>query len=82
MENKINVSAECWLKNNTEWYYPNNKVLLDLSVWDYVDLLSRDYYGDLFYCYNKNDKDNGRLFKGKWNDGTILYAELKNTFKK
>lgn len=26
------IVAECWLKNNTEWYYPRKNV--DLSVYD------------------------------------------------
>ena len=62
------ITIECWLKNNTDWYYPEKEV--DLSVYDNVDLLSTSHYGDLFYAYNNNDKENGgRLFRGRWNKG-------------
>lgn len=65
MDDKIKV--ECWLKNNTEWYYPEREV--DLSKYDHIELLSITYYGDLFYAYMDGDKGDGRLFKGKWNKG-------------
>ena len=61
------ISVEYWLKNNIEWYQPDKDV--DLSVYDNVDLLSTSYYGDLFYAYNDGDKENGRLFRGRWNKG-------------
>jgi hypothetical protein len=62
------ITVDCWLKNNTEWYYPQNKV--DLSSYDNIELLSKSSFGDLFYAYNNGDKDYGRLFRGKWNEGT------------
>jgi len=65
MLNTKKIKAKCWLKNNTEWYYPNKEI--DLSIYDKIDLLSKSFYGDLFYAYNDNDKENGILFKGKWN---------------
>lgn len=64
MENQKEIIVECWLKNNKEWYYPQNSV--DLSEWDNIELLSVRYDGDLFYCYNDGDKYNGRLYKGRW----------------
>jgi hypothetical protein len=66
-EDKIIV--EYWLKNNIEWYQPKNEV--DLSIYDNLELLSKSFYGDLFYAYNDGDKENGRLFRGKWNKGLI-----------
>lgn len=61
------IEVECWLKNNTEWYYPQKNV--DLSMYNHVELLSTSYHGDLFYAYMEDNKLNGRLFKGKWNKG-------------
>lgn len=58
------IEVECWLKNNTEWYYPIKKV--NLSNYKHIELISTSYFGDLFYAYN-DDKFQGRLFKGKWN---------------
>ena len=63
------IEVECWLKNNTEWYYPTKPV--DLTRYDKIELLSKSYYGDLFYCYNEYDKHNGLLFRGKWNQGRL-----------
>ena len=40
-------------------------------IYDNVELLSTSYYGDLFYGYMDGDKENGRLFRGKWNKGKI-----------
>lgn len=65
-ENK-KILVEYWLFNNTEWYQPKKSV--DLSVYDNIDLLSTSNYGDLFYAYNDGDKENGRLFRGRWNKG-------------
>ena len=62
-EKKTTFKVECWLKNNTEWYYPQKDV--DLSGYDYVEVLSLSHYGDLFYAYNNGDKHNGRLFRGR-----------------
>ena len=67
MDGKIKV--ECWLKNNTEWYYPEKKV--DLSIYDHIELLSTLHFGDIFYAYNEGQKMNGRLFRGIWNDGKV-----------
>ena len=61
------ITVEYWLKNNIEWYQPQKKV--ELSDYDNVELLSTSYYGDLFYAYNNGDKENGRLFRGRWNNG-------------
>ena len=61
------ISVEYWLKNNIEWYQPTKEV--DLSIYDEIELLSTSYYGDLFYAYKNGDKENGRLFRGRWNKG-------------
>jgi hypothetical protein len=61
------ITVEYWLKNNIEWCQPQKKV--ELSAYDNVELLSRSYYGDLFYAYNNGDIENGRLFRGRWNKG-------------
>ena len=63
---KILVTS--WLKNNEEWYQPMNPV--DLTEYDHVELLSLHHNGDLFYAWhNSTGKENGRLFRGRWNDG-------------
>lgn len=63
------ISVEYWLKNNIEWYQPQKDV--DLSLYDNVDLLSKSYFGDLFYAYDDDKRECGRLFRGKWNKGII-----------
>ena len=67
MKNDGKILVEFWLKNNVEWYQPKKEV--DLTVFDNIDLLSKSHYGDLFYGYNNGDKENGRLFLGRWNEG-------------
>jgi hypothetical protein len=67
-QDKLKVEAECWLKANHEWHYPNNKRTLDVEEYDVIELLYESYYGDLFYCYNNENKHNGRLYRGKWNN--------------
>jgi hypothetical protein len=70
MENLVEI--ECWLKDdNITWHYAT-KNLNYLSHWDNVELLSRTFYGDLFYAWMDGKKDNGVLFKGKWNSGKYL----------
>ena len=63
--NKV-FKVDCWLINNKDWYYPQKEV--DLSQYDNVELLSLGHYGDLFYAYNNGQKENGRLFKGRYSE--------------
>ncbi len=56
------IYIECWLKNNTEWYYPVKEP--NIFEWDNVELLSISFYGELFYAYQNGNKENGRLYKG------------------
>jgi hypothetical protein len=56
--------VDCWLKNNKEWYYPLKEV--DLSLYDHVEFLSSGHDGDLVYAYNNGQKEDGRLFKGRY----------------
>lgn len=64
------IIATCWLKNNTEWFYPSKPI--DLSLYDNLELISRsDSLQDLFYAWNTGYKDFGRLFKGTWNKGIV-----------
>lgn len=52
MFNKKDIAVVCWLKNNTEWYYPTNKTKLDLSLYDHVQQLTiGDYHGDLYAAW-------------------------------
>jgi hypothetical protein len=68
--NNDKIVVEYWLKNNTEWYQPQKEV--DLTEWDFIELLSTSYYGDLFYAYNNGDKEHGILYRGRWNKGIII----------
>jgi len=53
MQEKKDIKVVCWLKNNTEWYYPTKTSLLDLSMYDNVNQLTIDcYYGDLYVAWN------------------------------
>jgi len=61
---KIEVYA--WLKTDFTWYVPIKEV--DLTEYKNLELLSISFYGDLFNGYNDVKKD-GRLFRGRWNDG-------------
>lgn len=64
------IQPIAWLKDiHREWYKPEKEI--DLSEYDYIELLQRGYY-DLFYCWHdKTGKTNGRLFYGHWNSGYI-----------
>lgn len=55
------LSPDCWLKNNSEWYYPSKKI--DLHIWDNVEILSTGYKHDLIYAWHDNNKDKGRLYR-------------------
>jgi len=64
---KDEVVVFAWLKSDFSWYTPEKDV--DLRQFDVVELLSLNYYGDLFYGYMEGNKEYGRLFKGRWNKG-------------
>ena len=60
------IRLVAWLKNNTEWYYPMTKNLLDIDVWSNYEVIH--YFNDenfLVYCWNgEKVKNDGRLYKG------------------
>lgn len=69
-QNTGKIQVEYWLKSDMNWFQPTKEV--DLSGYDKLELLSTGFYGDLFYAYNKNTgKENGRLFRGRWNKGIV-----------
>jgi hypothetical protein len=64
------IQPIAWFKNHTtEWYKPEKEI--DLTEYDYIELLQRGYY-DTFICWHDSTgKVNGRLFYGHWNSGYI-----------
>ena len=59
-----NVCVKCFLKNNSDWYYPEKIHLLDLGAYRNVDKLSTSYHGDLYFAWDES-KEDGRLFRTK-----------------
>jgi hypothetical protein len=68
------IEAIGWLKDySREWYTSTKEI--DLTEYDYIELLSCSYY-DLFYCWHKSTgKQNGRLYYGRWNSGYINFNQ-------
>jgi hypothetical protein len=72
-----NIQITAWLKSNFEWYTPMNEP--DLREYDYIELLSKNEFGDLFFCWYKNEpKHWGRLFRGQWNKGKYYNHKFLN----
>jgi hypothetical protein len=61
------IKVEAFMKTDFSWYVPIKEV--DLTEYKNIELLSKSYYGDLFYAYNDDKIEDGRLFRGRWNDG-------------
>jgi hypothetical protein len=45
----------------------------DPSDWDYLELIVRKYQRDqdLIFAYMENNRVNGQLYLGYWNDGVV-----------
>lgn len=63
---KENIQLMAWLKNNEEWYYPENEKFLDIDNFSRYEVLhyhNKDNF--LVYCWDA-EKTDGRLFKAKY----------------
>lgn len=65
----LRIQARQWLKNGISWYTPSTGV--DLSQYKNFELLQRHYGFDIFIAWNE-EKDDGRIFSGTWNEEETL----------
>lgn len=48
-----------------------DKALLKPNSFDFIELIATSKSYDIFYAYNKNNRSEGAIFLGHFNDGVV-----------